>query len=73
MEHSWILLLQKLKVTQLCLTLCDLLDCSLPGASVHEIFQARVLEWVAISFSRGSAQPRDRTWVSHTAGRRFTI
>ena len=44
-----------------------------PGSSVHGIFQARVLEWVAISFSRGSSQPRDWTWVSHIAGRRFTI
>ena len=41
-------------VTQLCPTLCDPLDCSLPGSSVHEILQARVLEWVAISFSRES-------------------
>ena len=41
--------------------------------SVHGIFQARVLEWVAISFSRGSSQPRDQTRVSCTAGRRFTI
>ena len=39
------------------------LDCTLPGSSVHGILQARVLEWVAISFSRGSSQPRDRTWV----------
>ena len=49
------------------------MDCSLPGSSVHGIFQARVLEWVAISFSRGSSQPRKRTRVSRTAGRRFTI
>ena len=49
------------------------MDCSLTGSSVHGIFQARVLEWVAISFSRGSSQPRDRTQVSHTAGRHFTI
>ena len=48
------------KVPQSCLTLCDPMDCSLPGFSVHGIFQARVLEWVAISFSRGSSQPRDR-------------
>ena len=48
-------------------------DCSLPGSSVHGIFQARVLEWVAIAFSRGSSWPRDRTQVSHTVGRRFTI
>jgi len=49
------------------------MDCSLPGSSIHGIFQARVLEWVAISFSRGSSRPRDRTWVSHTAGRHFTV
>ena len=49
------------------------MDCSLPHFSIHGIFQARVLEWVAISFSRGSSQPRDRTWVSHIVGRRFTI
>ena len=46
--------------------------CSPPGSSVHEIFQARILEWVAISFSRGSSQPRDRTQVSCTAGKFFT-
>ena len=40
-------------------TLCDPVDCSLPGSSIHEIFQARILKWVAISFSRGSPQPRD--------------
>ena len=61
------------EVTQSCLTLCYPMDCSLPGSSVHGIFQARVLEWVAISFSRGSSQPRDQTWVSLTAGRPFTI
>ena len=60
-------------VTQSCLSLCDPIDCSLPGSSVHEIFQARVLEWAAISFSRGSSQPRDGTWVSHIAGRHFTV
>ena len=47
-----------------CLTLCDLMDCSPPGSSVHGIFQARILEWVATSFSRGSSQPRDRTRIS---------
>ena len=45
-----------------CLTLCDPTDCSLPGSSVHGTLQARILEWVAISFSRGSSRPRDRTW-----------
>ena len=54
-------------------TLCEPTDCSLPGSSVHGIFQARVLELVAISFSRWSSWPRDRTWVSCIVGRRFTI
>ena len=52
------------EVTQSCPTLCDPMDCSLPGSSVHGIFQARILEEVAISFSRGSSWPRDQTWVS---------
>ena len=51
-------------VAKSCLTLCDPMDCSLPGSSVHGIFQARILEWVAISFSRGSSWPRDQTRVS---------
>ena len=46
--------------------LCDPMDCSVPGCSVHRIFQARILEWVAISFSRRSSPPRDRTRVSCT-------
>ena len=61
------------EVAQSCSTLCHPMDCSPPGSSVHGIFQARGLEWVAISFSRGSSQPRDRTCVSRTAGRRFTV
>ena len=56
-----------------CPTLWDPLDCSLPGFSVHRIFQARVLEWVAIAFSRGSSRPRDQTQVSLIVGRRFTL
>ena len=60
-------------VAQSCPTLCDPMDCSPPGSFVHEIFQARILEWVATFFSRRSSQPRDRTWVSHVAGRLFTI
>ena len=60
-------------VAQSCLTLCDPMDCSLPGSSNHGIFQARVLKWVAISFSRESSWPRDRTWVSHIAGRCIII
>ena len=58
---------------QLCLTLCDPMDCSLPGSSVHGILQIRILECVAIPFSRGSSQPRDRTQVSDIAGRFFTV
>ena len=57
------------EVAQLCPTLCDPMDCSLPGSSLHGILQARVLTWVAISFSRGSSQPRDQTRVSHIPGR----
>ena len=49
-------------VSQSCLTLCDPMDCSPPGSSVHGIFQARILEWVAIPLSRGFSPPRDRTW-----------
>ena len=49
------------------------MDCSLPGSSVHGIFQAIVLEWIAISFSRGSSRPRDRTRVSCIVDRRFTV
>ena len=61
------------EVAQSCLTLCDPMDCILSGFSIHGIFQARVLEWVAISFSRGSSPPRDLTPVSHTVDRGFTI
>ena len=61
------------EVAQLCPTLCDPMDCSLPGSSIHGIFQAMELAWVAISFSRGSSRPRDRTQVSHIVDRRFTI
>ena len=60
-------------VTQSYLTLSDPVNCSLPSSSVHGILQARILEWVAIPFSRGSSQPRDRTLVSCTAGRFFII
>ena len=63
----------KSEVTQLCPTLWDPMDYSLPGSSVHGILQARILEWVAIPFSRGSSWPRDRTQVFHIAGRCFTI
>ena len=59
------------EVAQSCPTLCDPVDCSLPGSSIHGILQARILEWVTISFSRGSSQPRNRTGVSCIGGRRF--
>ena len=58
--------LWKVLVSQSCPTLCDPMDCSPPGSFVHEISQVRILEWVAISFSRGSSQPRDQTHVSCT-------
>ena len=61
------------EVAQLCPTLCDPMDCSLPGFSVHGILQARILEGVTISFSRGSSWPRNRTWVSHIGGRCFNL
>ena len=51
---------------------CDPMDCSLPGASVHGILQARILEWVAISSSRGSSPPRDQTPISCIEGGFFT-
>ena len=61
------------EVTQSCPILCDPMDYSLSGSSVRGIFQARVLEWIAISFSRGSFWPRNQTQVSRIVGRRFTV
>ena len=61
------------EVLQLCPTLWDPMDCSPPGSSVHGIFQTRVLEWGAISFSRGSSWLRDWTQVSRTAGQLSTV
>ena len=58
---------------KLCPTLWDPIDCSLPGSSVHGIFQARILEWVAISYSRESSQPRDRTHRSGIGRRTFFL
>ena len=60
------------KSLQSCPIQCDPMDYSLPGSSVHGILQARLLEWVSMSFSRGSSQPRDWTQVSCIAGRFFT-
>ena len=59
-------------VVQLCLTLCDPMDCSPPGSSVHVIHQARILEWIDISFSRGSSRLSDQTQVFCIAGIFFT-
>ena len=53
------------EILQSCPTFCEPMDCGLPGSSVHGIFQARVLEWVAVSFSRGSSQFRDQTHLPH--------
>ena len=63
------------EVAQSCLLLFDPMDCSLRGSSIHGIFQARILEWVVIFFSRGSSPPRDRTQVSRIAlqANAFTI
>ena len=61
------------EVSQSCRTLCNPMDCSPPGSSVHGILQARVLEWVAIPFSKGSSQPSNQTQVSCIAGGFFTF
>ena len=61
------------EVAELCLTFCDPMEYSLPGSSLHGILQARVLEWGAISLSRGSSRPRDRTQVSRIPGRGFNL
>ena len=63
----------KVLVPQSCPALCDPMDCSPPGSAFHGILQGRILEWVAILFSRGSSQPRDRTQVSCIADRFFSI
>ena len=54
---------------QLCLTLCNPMDCSPPVSPIHGIFQARLLKWIAIFFFRRSSQSTDQTWVSHVASR----
>ena len=63
----WTLLGLFAKMIQSCPIFCNPMDCSPPGSSDHGILQARILEWVAISFSRGSSQPRDRTHVSYVS------
>ena len=67
-SYAWV----HAKLLQSCLTLCDPMDCSPPGFSVHGIMQARILEWVAMPSSRGSSQPRDWTWVFCIAGEFLT-
>ena len=63
----------KVSVAQSCLTLCNPMDSSLPGSSVHGILQTRILEWGAIPFFRVSSRPRNRNWVSRIAGRFFPV
>ena len=66
LSHSnWVI--RSESVVQLCPTLCDPMDCRPLGSSVCGISQSRILEWVAIFFSRGSSQPKDQTWVSHVS------
>ena len=67
-SHGFLFLLSSVCccwVANLCPTVCDPMDYNPPGCYVHRIFQARMLKWVAISFSRGSSQPRDRTPISY--------
>ena len=70
---TWKVKKAKVLVAQSCPTLCDSMDCSQPGFSVHGILQARILDWVAIPFSRGYSWHRDQTLVSCIVGRVFTI
>ena len=73
-EHTKILRVLESESSSLsCLTLSNPMDWSPPASSVRGILQARILEWVAMPFSRGSSQPRDQTQVSRTAGGFFTI
>ena len=74
-KEDWTHLCVSAKSLQLYLTLCNPMDSSPPGSSVHGILQARILEWVAMASSRGTSQPRDQTcisWDSCTAGGFFT-
>ena len=68
-----VLVVKKVLIAQSCPALCDRMDYRLPGSSVHEILQARILEWVAMPSSRWSSRPRDRTQVSCIADRLFTV
>ena len=73
MLHLLVIWRSEVKSLQLCPTLCSPMDWSLPGSSIHGIFQTRILEWVAISFFRGASWPRDWTWFSHIAGRLYHL
>ena len=70
---AWLMKVKESEVAQSCPTLWDPMNCSLSGSSLHGILQARILEWVAISFSRGSSPPRDQTQVSRIAGKHFNL
>ena len=72
MVDHWLKLCLCAKSLQSCPILCDAMDCNLPGSSAHGILQARILEWVAMPFSRGSSQPRNPAQVSCCAGGFFT-
>ena len=63
----------KVLIAQSCQTPCNPIDCNPPGSSVHGILQGRILEWIAVLFSKGSSQLRDQTQVSCIAGRSFTV
>ena len=67
-EHSESTCMHACSVASVVSTLCDPVDCRLPGSSVHGILQERILKWIAVSFSRGSSQPRDQTTISCLAG-----
>ena len=73
LKYMWKLSESESEVAQLCLTLCDPMDCSLPVSCVHGIFLARILEWITISFSWRSSHPRDWTQIPCFVGRRFTF
>ena len=73
-ELNWCWVLNSGGVSaQLCPALCGFIDCSPPGSSVHGSLQARILEWVAFPFSKGFSPPRNRTQISHIAGRFFNV
>ena len=69
----WYCIVMKVLLPHSCLTQYNLMDYSPPGSSVHGILQAKILEWVAIHYSKGSSQPRDQTQVFCLAGRVFTV